>query len=604
VTPWAVGDQIISNGTVWQKIPNVSAVNSVNGYTGVVVLTKADVGLGNVDNTSDATKNSAVATLTNKTLTSPVITNPTGLTKTDVGLSNVDNTSDATKNSAAATLTNKTINGANNTLTVRLASDVTGNLPVTNLNAGTGANSGSFWRGDGQWAPPAGGGDVVGPAGGGVDGELVSYSGTTGKVIKASGGKLTTNLVAGPATSVALNLATYADTTGKLIQQLGRSGLTTDFLDGTNTYQDLAVGVKATIWSARQRSFNAVGNPNFEVDQRNVGAVTPQTVYPWACDRWFMPFTGTLRGSSQQLPVNVVVPGTNFYVTSKVLRVTLTTAQGSLGGSDFMGLTHVVEGQRMRELLGDVHSLQVLVRSSVASLKFSVALRDGAATPTRSLVKLCTLGAANTWTLVTLPNMPVWSAGATWSAEPGVGGYNLGIGLAAGATITAPAADVWQTGNYSGAPGMSNFAGSAVNSTFDVAFVQHEPGAECSGLMDVSWRDNHRDCLRYFAKSCAYGTALNTASGNGPVTATATVAAAYIPAPITFSERMAKDPTVSGYSNFNGQANTVYNNSLASNMAAAGVIAAGEVGFCGFNAGTSLTAGHLLSYHWIADTGW
>lgn len=39
---------------------------------------KADVGLGNVDNTSDATKNSATATLTNKTLTAPVINNPSG----------------------------------------------------------------------------------------------------------------------------------------------------------------------------------------------------------------------------------------------------------------------------------------------------------------------------------------------------------------------------------------------------------------------------------------------------------------------------------------------------------------------------------------------
>jgi len=36
-------------------------------------LSKSDVGLGNVDNTSDATKNSATVTLTNKTLTSPVI---------------------------------------------------------------------------------------------------------------------------------------------------------------------------------------------------------------------------------------------------------------------------------------------------------------------------------------------------------------------------------------------------------------------------------------------------------------------------------------------------------------------------------------------------
>lgn len=53
---WVIGDWIVSDGAAWGKVDNSDRVSSVAGKTGVVVLDKADVGLGNVDNTSDANK--------------------------------------------------------------------------------------------------------------------------------------------------------------------------------------------------------------------------------------------------------------------------------------------------------------------------------------------------------------------------------------------------------------------------------------------------------------------------------------------------------------------------------------------------------------------
>lgn len=56
VTDWQSGDLIMSNGQFWHKLDQTNQVLSVNGQQGTVVLTKADVGLGNLDNTSDLNK--------------------------------------------------------------------------------------------------------------------------------------------------------------------------------------------------------------------------------------------------------------------------------------------------------------------------------------------------------------------------------------------------------------------------------------------------------------------------------------------------------------------------------------------------------------------
>ena len=367
---------------------------------------------------------------------------------------------------------------------------------------------------------------------------------------------------------------------------------------------------QAQIWSTRLRSINILGNPNFEVDQRTVGSGSGFALANvFALDRWFKgPSTlATNYGVAAAVMSSgyVNIPGTSFAISRSFMRFTVGTQKATLAAGDVAEVHQYVEGPQLRELINDVHSISLLVRSNVAPLSFAVNLRDSASG--YSLVNLLTVPTANTWTVLTLPNLPVWTSSGNFPVSAGSVGYFIGICLASGTTFIAPSTGVWGSGNFYGAPGMSNWVNSPVNSTFDIAFVQHEPGAVCSTLMDKPFSQNLGECLRYFQKSYPHVVAPGTAtSTQGEVVVISPgVSTPNLFHPVRYGVPMAiSNPTVTIYAPGTGAINNVLDASGAINRVVSSVKNPGSTGFGGVVLATNPAANSVIEYNYTADTGW
>jgi len=275
----------------------------------------------------------------------------------------------------------------------------------------------------------------------------------------------------------------------------------------TNAILDVSGGNTATINSmtptadSLQGFRNRIINGDMRIDQRGGTITVNNLAVFYGIDR----FSGVGQSADGVFTMVQDTSAPSGFVNS--LKVTVTTADASIGASQYYTVQQLIEGTNVSDLAWGTASAKTVtlsfwVRSSVTGT-FGGSLRN--ANGDRSYPFTYSISAANTW-----EQKSVTIAGdttGTWLTTTGIGiRVNFGIGTGSSGVGTAGA---WAGANYYSATGATNLI-STLSATWYITGVQLEVGSVATPF---ERRDYGRElimCQRYFYRN----EALNSVGGN------------------------------------------------------------------------------------------